>query len=151
MSQTDLAFVSSEFDIFFRKPVQHAIQETNLVVYKPIASIDQSDLGFLIPSDYDTYVDPEIKIYIRGKFTKTDGSELDATDFTLFSHCTFALNGVNIIQSGDPYNYRAYVKSLYHTVLTLRYRISQIATAIRIWAICYHVTPRKPSQQTQGS
>jgi len=49
MSQTDLAFVSSEFDIFAPKPVQHAIQETNVVVYKPIASIDQSDLEFLIP------------------------------------------------------------------------------------------------------
>jgi hypothetical protein len=82
MSQTDLAFVSSEFDIFARKPVQHAIQETNVVVYKPVASIDQSDLEFLIPSDYDTYVDPNIKLYIRGKFTKADGSELDNTDFT---------------------------------------------------------------------
>ena len=58
MSQKDLAFVSSKFDIFARKPVQHAIQETNVVVYKPIAFIDQSDLEFLIPADYDTYVDP---------------------------------------------------------------------------------------------
>jgi hypothetical protein len=33
MSQSDLAFVSSEFDIFAPKPVQHAIQETNVVVY----------------------------------------------------------------------------------------------------------------------
>jgi hypothetical protein len=121
MSQTDLAFVTSEFDIFARKPVQHAIQETNVVVYKPIASIDQNDLEFLIPSDYDTYVDPDIKIYIRGKFTKTDGSELAATDFTdgannflhtLFSQCTIAPNGVNITQSGDLYNYRAYLETL---------------------------------------
>jgi len=66
MSQTDLAFVSSEFDIFARKPVQHAIHETNVVVYKPTASIDQSDLEFLIPADYDTSVGPDIKIYIRG-------------------------------------------------------------------------------------
>jgi hypothetical protein len=46
MSQTDQAFVRSEFDIFARNPAQHAIQETNVVVYKPIASIDQSDLEF---------------------------------------------------------------------------------------------------------
>jgi len=58
MSKTDLAFVSSEFDIFAPKPVQHAIQETNVVVYKPIASVDQSDLQFLIPADYDMYFDP---------------------------------------------------------------------------------------------
>jgi hypothetical protein len=65
MSQTDLAFVSSEFDIFAPKPVQHAIQETNVVIYKPIASVNQSDLEFLIPADYDTYVDPDIKLYQR--------------------------------------------------------------------------------------
>jgi hypothetical protein len=67
-----------------------------VVFYKPIASIDQRDLEFLILADYDTHVDPGIKIYIRGKFTKADGSELDATDHTagadnflhsLFSQC----------------------------------------------------------------
>jgi len=66
MSQTDLAFFS-EFDIFAPKPVQHAIHETNVVVYKPISSVDQSDLEFLIPADYDTYIDPDIKLYIKGK------------------------------------------------------------------------------------
>jgi len=60
MSQKGLAFVSSEFDVFARKPVQHAIHETNVVVYKPIASIDQSDLEFLITADYNMYVDPDI-------------------------------------------------------------------------------------------
>jgi len=54
VSQKDLVFVSSEFDVFDRKPVPHAIHESNVVVYKPIASIDQSDLEFLIPADYDT-------------------------------------------------------------------------------------------------
>jgi hypothetical protein len=54
VSHKDLVFVSSEFDVFDRKPVQHAIHESNVVVYKPIASIDQSDLEFLIPADNDT-------------------------------------------------------------------------------------------------
>jgi hypothetical protein len=72
MSQTDLGFVSSEFDIIAPKPVQHAIQETNEVVYKPNAPIDQIDVEFLIPADSDMYVHPDIKIYIRGKFTKGD-------------------------------------------------------------------------------
>jgi len=65
ISQTDLAFVSSEFDIFALKPVQLAIQESIVVHYKPIASIDQSDLEFLIPADYDTYIDPDIKLCQR--------------------------------------------------------------------------------------
>jgi hypothetical protein len=57
--------MSSEFDIFARKPVQLSIQETNVVHYKPIASVDQSDLEFLIPADYDTYIDPDIKLCQR--------------------------------------------------------------------------------------
>jgi hypothetical protein len=102
--------VSSEFDIFAPKPVQHAIQKTNVVVYKPIAPIVQSDQEFLIPADSDMYVDPDIKVNICGKFTKADGSELASADCTagannflhsLFSHCTIDLNGVNITQLGD--------------------------------------------------
>jgi len=112
--------VSSEFDTFARKPVQLAIQETNVVHYKPIASVDQSDLEFLIPADYDTYIDPNIKLYVKGKLTKADGSALDASDHTagvnnflhsLFSQCTFVLNGVNIKQSRDLYNYRAILET----------------------------------------
>jgi hypothetical protein len=120
MSQTDLAFVS-EFDTFASKPVQHAIHETNVVVYKPIASVDQSDLEFLIRADYDTYVDPDIKLYIKGKLTKADGTDLDTTDHTagtnnflhsLFSQCTIVLKGVNITQSDDLYNYRSIFETL---------------------------------------
>jgi len=121
MSKKDLLqFVSSEFDVFTRKPVQHAVQATDVVIYKPIGPIEQSDLKFLIPADLDTYVDPNIKLYIRDKFTKADGTDLDATGYTvgtnnflhsLFIQCTIALNGVNITQSGDLYNYRAYLET----------------------------------------
>jgi len=64
LSQKDLGIVTNEFDIFFRKPVQHVIHDTNVVVYEPMASIDLSDLEFLIPVNYVTYVDPDIKMYI---------------------------------------------------------------------------------------
>jgi len=75
----------------------------------------------LIPTDFDTYVDPNIKLYIRGKFTKSDGTYLHATDHTagtknflhsLFNQCTIVLNGVNIIESSDLYNYRTYLESI---------------------------------------
>ena len=49
-------FVSSEFDIFAPKPVQSAILETDVVHYKPIATVDQNDLEFLIPGDSETYL-----------------------------------------------------------------------------------------------
>jgi len=76
--------------------VQESVIETTEVSYKPIASVDQSDLEFLIPSESDTYIDLNIRLYVRGKLTKNDGTALDNTDFTavtnnfllsLFSQC----------------------------------------------------------------
>ena len=105
-------FVSSEFDIFSRKTVQESILETLGVVYKPIASVYQSDLEFLIPADNETYIDPDIKIYVRGKLTKIDGSALDENDFTavrnnflhsLLSQCAVSLNGTMITQATELY------------------------------------------------
>jgi len=102
--------VSSEFDIFASKPMQSAVADTTEVIYKPKASVDQSDLEFLIPSDDETYIDLDIKLHIRGNFTKADGTALDNTDFTavknyvlhsLFSQCSVALNGLTITQAAE--------------------------------------------------
>ena len=101
--------LSSEFDIFAPKPVQ--------------ASVDQSDLEFLIPADSDTYINLIIRLYIRGKLTKNCGRNLDNTDFTavtnnflhsLFSQCSIALNGVTITQATELYYYH----SFFETILT---------------------------------
>jgi len=62
--------LSSEFDIFAPKPVQASVIETTEVCYKPIASVDQSDLEFLIPSNSDTFIDLNIRLYIRGQLIK---------------------------------------------------------------------------------
>ena len=72
--------MSSEFDIFAPRPVQSSVLETTEVTYKPIASVDNSDLQFLVPADNDTYIDPNVKLYIRGKLTMADGRDLDKTD-----------------------------------------------------------------------
>jgi hypothetical protein len=45
------SFVGTEFDIFAPKPIQSDVEETMDTIYKPIASVDQSDLKFLIPAD----------------------------------------------------------------------------------------------------
>jgi fibrillarin-like rRNA methylase len=109
-------FVTSEFDIFASKPVQECVHETVDVVYKPIASVDQSDLEFLIPADNETYIDPDIKVYIRGKETNIDATALDDNDFTsvtnnlqhsLFSQCPVSLNGTTITRTTELYNYRS--------------------------------------------
>jgi hypothetical protein len=78
-------------------------------------------LEFVIPGDNESYVDPNIKLYISGKVIKEDGTSLSATDYTtgvnnqlhsLFSQCTITLNGIQITQASDLYNYRAYVETL---------------------------------------
>jgi hypothetical protein len=113
--------MSSEFDIFAAKPVQESVLETTEVVYKPIASVDQSDLEFLIPADSETYKDLDIKLYVRGKLTTKDGTPLDNKDLTsvtnnflqsLFSQCRVSLSGIAITQASELYNYRSFLESI---------------------------------------
>jgi hypothetical protein len=114
-------FVSTEFDIFARKSVQESVLETLDVFYKTIASVDQSDLEFLISADNETYIDPDIKVYVRGKLAKIEGVALDEKDFmsvtnnflhSLFSQCTLSLNGTTITQITELYNYRSPLETL---------------------------------------
>jgi len=117
----EVEFVSSEFDIFAHKPIQSAILRTDVVHLKPIATVDQNDLEFFIPGDNDTYIDQEIKLYVRGKIIGADGKDVDASDFTagtnnfpnsLFSQCSISLNGVNITLASELYPYRSYLETL---------------------------------------
>jgi len=117
----EVEFVSSEFDIFVKKPVQSAILGTAVVHYKPIVTVDQNDLEFLVPGDNETYMDQDIKLYVRGKIIGADGEDLDASDFTagtnnflnsLFSQCSISLNGVNITPASELYPYRSYLETL---------------------------------------
>ena len=55
--------------------------ETIETIYKPIASVDQTDIEFLITADSDTYIDPNIHLFIRGNLVKTDGTDLAETDY----------------------------------------------------------------------
>jgi hypothetical protein len=116
----DVEFVTTEFDIFAHKPVQTAILETNVVHYTPIASVDQNDLEFLIPGN-ETYIDLDIKLYVKGKLIGVDGKDLDATDFTartnnflhsVFNQCSISLNEVNITPASELYSYRSYLEAL---------------------------------------
>ena len=66
----DVVSACTEFDIFVSKPVQTSTLETTEAAYKLTASLDHSDLEFLIPADHDTYIVLIIQLYIRGKLTK---------------------------------------------------------------------------------
>jgi hypothetical protein len=131
----EAASISSEFDIFASKPVQPSVQETTEFAYKALASVEQSDLEFLIPADSDTYIDLNIKLYIQGKLVKEDGKDLDATDHTsvtnnllhsLFSQCNVTLNGISITQASELYPYRSYLE----TILTYNFTVVCIETFV---------------------
>ena len=118
---TAVSFVGTEFDIFAPKPIQSAVLETTDTVYKPLASLNQDDLEFFIPADPETYIDLDIKVFVKGQLLKPDGTVVDNTDFTagtnnflhsLFSQCSISLNGTPITHATDLYNYRAYLKTL---------------------------------------
>ena len=120
-----MEFVSTDFDIFASRPIQSSILETTEARYSPIAPVGQSDLEFVIPAENESYIDLNLKLYVRGKLVKTepDGthSDLDDKELTcvannlihsLFSQCSVTLNGVCITQSKDLYPYRAYLETL---------------------------------------
>jgi len=74
----------------------------------------------LIPGDSKTYIDQDIKLYVRGKIIGADGKDLDASDFTagtnnflnsLFSQCSIFLNEVNITPASELYHYRSYLET----------------------------------------
>ena len=82
--------------------------------------MEQSELEFLIPAEHDTYIDLNIRLYVRGKLT-ADGMDLDSTDFTstannllhsLFTQCSITLNGTTITPMSDLYQYRPYLETL---------------------------------------
>jgi len=92
-----------------------------VVHYKPIATVDQNDLEFLIPGDTETYIDLDIKLFVKSRLIGADGKDLDASDFTtgtnnflhsLFSQCSVSINGVNITPASELYPYRSYLESL---------------------------------------
>jgi len=111
----------TEFDIFVRKPKQSSTLETNETIYRPIASVDQTDLEFVIPGDSDTYMDLDLKMFVKGKLQTEDNADLPETDYTavvnnllysLFSQCTIYLNSTQITQATELYPYRAYIETL---------------------------------------
>jgi hypothetical protein len=55
MTEEEPIYISSEFDLFAKKPVQRSTLDTTEVAYKPLAPVDQNYLEFVIPADPDTH------------------------------------------------------------------------------------------------
>ena len=101
--------------------MQSSIVETIEEPHKPVSGVDQCDVEFLVPATSDMYIDPNIKVFIRGRLTKTNRTDLDESDSTgvtnnllhsLFSQCTIIINGETVTPASDHYNYRAYLQTL---------------------------------------
>ena len=82
--------------------MQSAVVSDRVSIYKPIAAVDQNVLEFVVPCDNESYIDLNIKLMVKGKLTKLDGTEFDNTDFTgvvnnllhsPFSQCSITLKG----------------------------------------------------------
>jgi len=121
MSTSEIAFISSEFDIFAHKTEQTSVLGTIETAYKPIAPVDQNHLEFVIPADKDNYIRMDIQLYVRGKLISGSRNDVDITDHTgivikllhsLFSQCTVILYGTKITLSGEHYNYRSHLETL---------------------------------------
>ena len=74
--------------------------------YKPIVPSIKTISHFFILADNDTYIDLDIKIYVRGKLISDSGKDVDFTHLravtnnfllSLFSQCNVTLNGVPIV------------------------------------------------------
>jgi hypothetical protein len=70
---SEVTSINSQFDIFMHRPIQTAVQDTVETVYKPLAPVKQNDKEFLITGDSDTYIDLDIKLYVRGEMVSISG------------------------------------------------------------------------------
>jgi len=104
------SFVGTEINIFGRKPTQSSTVETHETTYRPIASVDQTNIEFVIPGDSDTYVDLDLELFVKGKLQTADYTDHSETDYTasinnllhsLFSQRTTYLNGTQITQTSN--------------------------------------------------
>ena len=121
MAAEEPSYLGTELDLFARKTEQDSCLETTEVLYKPSASVDQTDIEFLVPGVSETYIDVNLKLFIRGEIIKRDGTELVESDYTagvnnllhsLFSQSTISLNGTQITQASQLYCYREYLETL---------------------------------------
>jgi len=91
------SYISTEFDLFAPKARQNGCAETIETIHKPIASVDQTDIEFLILAHSDTYIDPNKHLFIRGKLVKTDGTDLAETDYVAGETICYIAFSVNVL------------------------------------------------------
>jgi len=113
----------SELDLFTLQPTQTSIEDTTVVEYHPISSIqNKGPIEFDVTGTGDQYIDvSNIQLYIRAKITKGDGTNLDPNStaapvnlllHSMFSQIDISLNGTLISNATNTYPYRALMETL---------------------------------------
>jgi hypothetical protein len=119
--------LKSGLDIFLKRSIQTSVVKSHTVTYKPLAPADnttQLEFNCLGHSDY--YIDlNSVRLLLRVKLVKTDGSDLSSTDqntvgcvnnflHSLFSSLNFSLNGKPATLHDTNYHYTVYLEKLLH-------------------------------------
>ena len=117
--------LKSGLDIFLKQNVQTSIVNSHTATYKPIAPVDNpAQLEFNCSGHSDYYIDlNSVRLLLRLKLVKPDGSDLPATDkntvgcvnnllHSLFSSLSVSLNGKPVTLHETNYYYKAYFESL---------------------------------------
>lgn len=115
--------LKSELDIFQNAPYQASIESSQVIAYRPIASIaDSSSIEFNIPVSLDEYLDLQnVTLWIKGKVVTQDGKDYDSTQNKRISLINYSLNTIweqldiylgntLISQSANTYPYRSYIE-----------------------------------------
>ena len=70
---SEVTSINSQFYILMHRHIETPVLGLVEKVYKPLAPVDQNELEFFIPWDSDTYIDLDIKLYVRCKLVSSSG------------------------------------------------------------------------------
>ena len=136
-------FIRSEIALFDEPPTDVTIKNSYFSEYFPVNSVSDrsTPIQFYIQGTNQLYIDlREVRIYLRAKMVKADGTDLAATDLvapvnnllhSLFQQCTVSLNETNITPPTTYYGYRAYIETLLAYSREYKKSISQAAMYYR--------------------
>jgi hypothetical protein len=117
--------LKSGLDIFLKRSIQTSVVNSHTVPYKPLSPADNyTQLEFNCTGHSYYYIDlNSVRLLLRVKLVKTDGSVLSSTEqntvgcannllHSLFSSLSVSLNGKPVTLHETNYHYKAYLEKL---------------------------------------
>lgn len=117
--------MKSELDLFKEVNFQGGIEKSDLIQFRPTASINSSSsIEFDIPISSDEYLDlTNVYLWVKGKLVQQDGLDFPQAQDGRYSLINYALNtifdqlsvylgGTLVSQSSKTYHYLSYIEAL---------------------------------------